>query len=108
MSANSTELPSRLARQLWCDSLTYNREALHAAVEAFGHDHVVFGSDYPFQAMPEPLDDIVTTLPADLRRRICRTNLEEHYGATSWVWASPTIRYWPAPTSTWRTCCGGR
>jgi aminocarboxymuconate-semialdehyde decarboxylase len=81
MSADSPELPSRLARQLWCDSLTYNREALRAAVEVFGHDHVVFGSDYPFQAMPEPLDDIVTTLPADLHRRICRTNLEEHYGA---------------------------
>lgn len=81
MSAESPELPSQLARQLWCDSLTYNREALHAAVEVFGHDHVVFGSDYPFQAMPEPLDDIVTALPADLRRRICRTNLEEHYGA---------------------------
>ena len=81
VSADSPELPSRLARQLWCDSLTYNREALHAAVDVFGHDHVVFGSDYPFQAMPEPLDDIVTTLPADLRRRICRTNLEEHYGA---------------------------
>jgi aminocarboxymuconate-semialdehyde decarboxylase len=81
MSADSPQLPSRLARQLWCDSLTYNREALRAAVEVFGHDHVVFGSDYPFQAMPEPLDDIVTTLPADLHRRICRTNLEEHYGA---------------------------
>jgi aminocarboxymuconate-semialdehyde decarboxylase len=81
VSADSPELPSRLARRLWCDSLTYNREALHAAVEVFGHDHVVFGSDYPFQAMPEPLDDIVTTLPADLHRRICRTNLEEHYGA---------------------------
>ena len=81
VSADSPELPSRLARRLWCDSLTYNREALHAAVELFGRDHVVFGSDYPFLAMPEPLDDIVTTLPADLRRRICRTNLEEHYGA---------------------------
>ena len=81
MSADSPGLPSRLARPVWCDSLTYNREALHAAVELFGRDHVVFGSDYPFLAMPEPLDDIVTTLPADLHRRICRTNFEEHYGA---------------------------
>jgi aminocarboxymuconate-semialdehyde decarboxylase len=81
VSADSPELPSRLARRLWCDSLTYNREALHAAVELFGHDHVVFGSDYPFPAMPEPLDDIVTTLPGDLHRRIRRTNLEEHHGA---------------------------
>jgi aminocarboxymuconate-semialdehyde decarboxylase len=81
MPADSPDLPSRLVAQFWCDSMTYSRRTLDAAVEVFGHDHVVFGSDYPFQAMPEPLDDIVTTLPADLRRRICRTNLEEHYGA---------------------------
>jgi aminocarboxymuconate-semialdehyde decarboxylase len=81
VSADSPELPSRLARRLWCDSLTYNREALHAAVELFGLDHVVFGSDYPFPAMPEPLDDILTALPDDLHRRIRRTNLEEHHGA---------------------------
>ena len=80
MPADSPDLPSRLARRLWCDSLTYNRDALQAAVDVFGHDHVVFGSDYPFPAMPEPLDDIVATLPPDLRRRICRTNLEDHYG----------------------------
>lgn len=79
--ADSPDLPSRLARRLWCDSLTYNREALLAAIEVFGRDHVVFGSDYPFAAMPEPLEDVVATLPADLRRRICRTNLEEHHGA---------------------------
>jgi aminocarboxymuconate-semialdehyde decarboxylase len=81
MSADSPELPSRQARRLWSDSLTYGPQALYAAIEVFGSDHVVFGSDYPFAAMPEPLDDIVATLPAHLNRRICRTNLEEHYGA---------------------------
>jgi aminocarboxymuconate-semialdehyde decarboxylase len=81
ITADSPDLPSRLAGRLWCDSLTYNPRALHAAVEVFGRDHVVFGSDYPFPAMPQPIDDIVADLPADLRRRICRNNLEEHYGA---------------------------
>jgi aminocarboxymuconate-semialdehyde decarboxylase len=80
-TADSPDLPSRLAAQFWCDSLTYGRRPLDAAVQLFGRDHVVFGSDYPFAAMPEPIDDIVTDLPADLRRRICRTNLEEHCGA---------------------------
>jgi len=79
--AGSPDLASRLVHQLWCDSLTYHRQALDAAVEVFGRDHVVFGSDYPFPAMPEPIDDIVADLPTDLRHRICRTNLEEHYGA---------------------------
>jgi aminocarboxymuconate-semialdehyde decarboxylase len=79
--ADSPQLPSRLAAQMWCDSLTYSRQALDAAVALFGRDHVVFGSDYPFPATPEPIDDVVADLPADLRRRICRTNLEEPYGA---------------------------
>jgi aminocarboxymuconate-semialdehyde decarboxylase len=81
---DSPNLPSRLASQLWCDSLTYDRQALNAAVRLFGGDHVVFGSDYPFPAMPEPIGDIVTDLPADLRRRICCTNLEELSGAFPW------------------------
>jgi aminocarboxymuconate-semialdehyde decarboxylase len=83
MPADSPELPSRLAAQMWCDSLTYNHHALLAAVQVFGRDHVVLGSDYPFPAMPGPIDDMVADLPADLRRRICSTNLEEHYGALS-------------------------
>jgi aminocarboxymuconate-semialdehyde decarboxylase len=80
-TADSPDLPSRLAAQFWCDSLTYSRRMLDAAVQLFGHDHVVFGSDYPFPAMPEPIDDIIGDLPVDLRRRICRTNLEEYHGA---------------------------
>lgn len=89
MSADSPNLPSRLAAQLWCDSLTYSRRTLDAAVQLFGPDHVVFGSDYPFPAMPEPIDGIVGELPADLHRRICRTNLEEHYGALPGSGADP-------------------
>jgi aminocarboxymuconate-semialdehyde decarboxylase len=79
--AGMSAAPSRLASQLWCDSLTYNHLALQQAIEVFGRNHVVFGSDYPFSAMPEPIDDILAHLPANLRRRICRTNLEENYGA---------------------------
>lgn len=81
MAADSAELPSRLATSLWCDSLTYTRTALLAAVEVFGADHVLFGSDYPFPAAPDPIDDIVAGLPAELKNRITRTNMEEHYGA---------------------------
>jgi aminocarboxymuconate-semialdehyde decarboxylase len=89
VTADSPNLPSRLASQLWCDSLTYDRQALKAAVRVFGRDHIVFGSDYPFPAMPEPIDDIVADLPEDLRRRICRTNLEELYGALPGSGADP-------------------
>jgi aminocarboxymuconate-semialdehyde decarboxylase len=85
INADSPDLPSRLATRMWCDSLTYDRGALRAAIEVFGRDHVVFGSDYPFPAMPEPIDDIVSDLPADLWQRICRTNLEESWRIS---WAS--------------------
>lgn len=81
MAADSAELPSRLAGSLWCDSLTYNRTALLAAVDLVGADHVVFGSDYPFPAVPDPIDHIVAGLPAGLRDQISRTNLERIYGA---------------------------
>jgi aminocarboxymuconate-semialdehyde decarboxylase len=81
MQADAPCLPSRLATQLWCDSLTYNHLALQQAIDVFGRGHVVFGSDYPFPAMPEPIDDILAGLPADLRRGICRINLEENNGA---------------------------
>jgi aminocarboxymuconate-semialdehyde decarboxylase len=80
MAADSPELPSRLAAGFWCDSLTYNAAALSAAIDLFGADHIVLGSDYPFPAMPTPLDDIVADLPTELRERIGRRNMEEHHG----------------------------
>jgi aminocarboxymuconate-semialdehyde decarboxylase len=80
MAADSPDLPSRLAGNFWCDSLTYNAAALAAAIDVFGANHVVLGSDYPFPAMPSPLDDIVADLPPELRERIGRRNLEELHG----------------------------
>jgi aminocarboxymuconate-semialdehyde decarboxylase len=79
--STSPALPSRQAARLWCDSLTYSRPALLAAIDVFGADHVVLGSDYPFPAMPDPIEDVVADLPADLRDRIGRTNMEEIHGA---------------------------
>lgn len=84
MAADSPDLPSRLATRMWCDSLTYNHQALLAVIDLFGPDHVVLGSDYPFPAMPDPIDDVVADLPADLRHRIGRTNMEYSYGALPW------------------------
>jgi aminocarboxymuconate-semialdehyde decarboxylase len=81
MPNTSPELPSRQAAHLWCDSLTYHRHALLSAIDVFGADHVVLGSDYPFAAMPDPIDDVVADLPADLRDRIGRTNVEGIHGA---------------------------
>jgi aminocarboxymuconate-semialdehyde decarboxylase len=47
-------LPSALARSLCSDSLTYDEASLLLAVERFGADHVVLGTDYPFAAQESP------------------------------------------------------
>jgi aminocarboxymuconate-semialdehyde decarboxylase len=70
----SPHLPSRLARGMLCDSLTYDRTALMHAVAVFGPENVVFGSDYPFPAMPEHPDAVLAGLPDDLRNAITRDN----------------------------------
>lgn len=89
MAADSAELPSRLAGSLWCDSLTYSRTALLAAVEVVGVEHVVFGSDYPFPAVPDPIDRVVADLPDGLRNAISRGNLENIYGALPGIGPDP-------------------
>lgn len=42
------------ARDLWCDSLTYDPASLELAAARFGADHVVLGTDYPFAAREKP------------------------------------------------------
>src|SRR5262249_48565799 len=77
-SPESHYLPSRLARGVLCDSLTYDRAALMHAVAVFGPENVVFGSDYPFPAMPEHPDAVLAGLPGHLRNAIARDNFCAH------------------------------
>jgi aminocarboxymuconate-semialdehyde decarboxylase len=37
--------PGSRARDLWCDSLTYDPDSLALAVTRFGAEHVVLGAD---------------------------------------------------------------
>jgi aminocarboxymuconate-semialdehyde decarboxylase len=43
-----TQLPSRLARQFWYDTILYDPASLSFLSNAVGTDHIVVGSDYPF------------------------------------------------------------
>lgn len=70
----STESFSGAARQLWCDSLTYDVASLELAVRRFGADHVVLGTDYPFAAREQPAGAVLAHLDPPLRRRIGATN----------------------------------
>lgn len=42
------EPPSSYLRQLWCDSLVHDAASLRFLVERLGDDHVVLGTDHPF------------------------------------------------------------
>lgn len=69
-----SSLPSALARNLFCDSLTYDRAGLELAVARFGLEHVVLGTDYPFAAMSTPAGLALADLPDDWRISIGREN----------------------------------
>ena len=50
------------ARSLWCDSLTYDVDSLLLAAARFGADHVVLGTDYPFDAREVPAGAVLAGL----------------------------------------------
>jgi aminocarboxymuconate-semialdehyde decarboxylase len=66
--------PGSRARDLWCDSLTYDPDSLALAVTRFGAEHVVLGTDYPFAAREDPPGAVLTGLDPALRAAIARSN----------------------------------
>ncbi len=73
-SAKGAERLSSVARRLWCDSLTYDVTSLQLAVQRFGADHVVLGSDYPFAARERPAGAVLAHLDPPLKRRLASRN----------------------------------
>jgi len=71
-------LPSRLATQLYSDSLTYDVPSLLLAVHRYGAEHVLLGTDYPFAAKEEPTGAVLMApdeeLSAVLKAAIGRDN----------------------------------
>lgn len=64
--AHITREPSSFLRQIWLDTLVFDRDQLDALVSSHGADRLCLGSDYPFDmAEPDPvgfharLDDAV-------------------------------------------------
>lgn len=66
--------PTQLARDLWCDSLTYDAASLALSAERFGADHVVLGTDYPFVVREAPAGAVLDHVDAALRQAIGRDN----------------------------------
>lgn len=74
MATPDAPRPTELARELWCDSLTYDAASLQLSVTRFGAEHVVLGTDYPFAAREAPAGAVLDGLDDDLRAAIGRAN----------------------------------
>jgi aminocarboxymuconate-semialdehyde decarboxylase len=48
LKGRMTQLPSKIARQFWYDTILYDPASLLFLANAVGIDHIVVGSDYPF------------------------------------------------------------
>lgn len=68
-------MPGERARELWCDSLTYDAAGLRLAAERFGTGHVLFGTDYPFAAREQP-PGVLADLDDELRAAVGRDNFD--------------------------------
>lgn len=57
-----TRLPSTYLRQLYFDTITHSAEALRYLIQVVGADHVLLGSDYPFDMGYDRPRDLVDSL----------------------------------------------
>ena len=71
--------PSEYARRVWVDSLTLSPRVLAFALETFGPERVVIGSDYPFKlGADDPVGALAPlSLDAAARDRLTRGNARE-------------------------------
>lgn len=75
-----TREPSSYLRQVWFDTLVFDRAQLDALVRLHGADRLCLGSDYPFDmAEPDPVG-FHAGLDAEARRRILGLNAAELLG----------------------------
>ncbi|OOL32693.1 aminocarboxymuconate-semialdehyde decarboxylase [Rhodococcus rhodochrous] len=77
LSGTPGPAPSERARDLWCDSLTYDAAALGQAVARFGGEHVLLGTDYPFAARETPPGAVLGACSDELAAAIRRDNAAE-------------------------------
>lgn len=58
-SRTTIDRPSRYLRRLWFDALVYRPDSLRLLVDVAGADHVLLGTDYPFDmSVTDPVDRI--------------------------------------------------
>ena len=77
-AVNLTRPPTEWLRKLYYDTVLHSSESLRFLIDFVGADHVVLGSDYPFEmGEPAPLETIdgVEGLTAEQRKLIVEDNV---------------------------------
>ena len=73
------QTPSHYVRRVWIDSLTHSPRVLAFALETFGSDRIVLGSDYPFKlGVDDPVAEL-DRVPLDpaVRRKLVVDNARD-------------------------------
>lgn len=79
-NCNSAHPPSHYLRQIWIDTLVFEREQLDALVRVHGADRLCLGTDYPFDmSEPDPVGFHSQLDPA-VREKIVGLNAAELLG----------------------------
>jgi aminocarboxymuconate-semialdehyde decarboxylase len=79
-SGMSDRQPSEWLDYIYCDTLTHNATALRFLIELVGAEHVMFGTDLPFD-MTDPVQDrVIDALPQDEARRVWGENAMQLFG----------------------------
>jgi predicted TIM-barrel fold metal-dependent hydrolase len=74
------EPPSRSIKRMWYDTCCHGSSAaVHAAIQVFGADRIVPGSDYPFLTVHEPYSENLNFVRRiGLEQNICTAILEDN------------------------------
>lgn len=79
-SAATDRPPSELMSYIYYDTLTHSPDALRFLVEFAGADHVLFGTDLPFDMTDPSQDWAIDGLPEDVSRRVWGENARDLLG----------------------------
>jgi aminocarboxymuconate-semialdehyde decarboxylase len=76
----SDRRPSGWLDRVYYDTLTHNPKALRFLIDLAGAEHVMFGTDLPFDMTDPEQEHVIDELPADVARRVWGQNAMDLLG----------------------------
>jgi aminocarboxymuconate-semialdehyde decarboxylase len=72
--------PSEYLRAFWTDSVSETPGSLRMALDFYGHDRVLFGTDFPWWKPERAVEFVNSVLDEDERRQVMTTNASALFG----------------------------